>query len=133
MNTISVKLFEYLKKAGIPEDLAQKTSIELPEFLGDSNKHSVEILNSKIIELDKKIDKTSLEQDNKINKLDFEQTNKIDKLEARLNSRIDNLGSRIDRLEDKINHLDKQTQTKFNLLVGMFVMLVAGIIAILLK
>ncbi|MDR2008295.1 MAG: hypothetical protein LBQ34_04920 [Alphaproteobacteria bacterium] len=113
MNVMSVKLFEYLKKAGIPEDLAQKTSIELPESLSENKGYSIDT-----------IDKKFLEQDNKINKLDLEQTNKIDRLESKLVNRMD-------RLDNKIDSLATEMRTKFNLMISISLMTITAVIATL--
>ncbi|MDR2007919.1 MAG: hypothetical protein LBQ34_02980 [Alphaproteobacteria bacterium] len=85
------------------------------------------------LETSSKVKTIELEQNNKIDKL----SHKIDKVEINLKAEINHvetrLNGRMDSLEEKFHHLDSRTSIKFNLVVGMFFVIVAGIIAILIK
>ena len=90
MTIVSINLFEALKKAGVPSDLAEKASNEVAES----------------------------------NKLLLEQKTHIDK-------DINNLDKKFDKLDAKVTSIQEELRTKFNLMIGISLMLFGTTLATL--
>ena len=90
MTIVSINLFEALKKAGVPPELAEKASNEVAES----------------------------------NKLLLEQKTHIDK-------DINNLDKKFDKLDAKVTSIQEELRTKFNLMIGISLMLFGTTLATL--